>query len=96
MHVIKTFAAAFALAATVSAFPLQKRQDDSAIGDPNRGLRGGLDFLSIPSGDGASSKAKRAEDIPDAANPVVDLAENVKGGFEGFFDFLGASGSDDK
>lgn len=28
-------------------------------------------------------------------DPVVDLAENVKGGFEGFFDFLGA-GSDDE
>ncbi|KAK6005121.1 hypothetical protein QM012_007900 [Aureobasidium pullulans] len=104
MHVIKTIAAAFALAVTVSALPLQKRQ---AVGDPDSplddlltniqgGTEGFEDFLSIPSGDGDNSKVKRAEDIPDAANPVVDLAENVKGGFEGFFDFLGASGSDDE
>jgi hypothetical protein len=35
MHFIKTIAAAFALAATVSALPLQKRQSDAAIGNPD-------------------------------------------------------------
>ncbi|KAH0347616.1 hypothetical protein KCU81_g3483, partial [Aureobasidium melanogenum] len=101
MHFIKTIAAAFALAVTVSAVPLQKK-DGAAVGDPNNdlltnvkgGIQGFEDFLDIPSGDGASAKAKRAEDIPDAANPVVDLATNVEGGIEGFADFLGA-GSDE-
>ncbi|KAH0381900.1 hypothetical protein KCU92_g6785, partial [Aureobasidium melanogenum] len=124
MHVIRAIAAAFALAVTVSALPLQKK-DDAVVGDPSNpiddlltnikgGIQGFEDFLDIPSGDGASAKAKRAEDIPDAASelsiqkkwfyegalltqkadPLVDLAENVKGGFEGFADFLGASGDD--
>lgn len=104
MHFIKTIAAAFALAVTVSAVPLQKK-DGAAVGDPNNivddlltnikgGIQGFEDFLDIPSGDGASAKAKRAEDIPDAANPVVDLATNVEGGIKGFADFLGA-GSDE-
>lgn len=31
-------------------------------------MQGFEDFLDIPSGDGASAKAKRAEDIPDAAS----------------------------
>jgi hypothetical protein len=35
MHFIKTIAAAFALTATVSALPLQKRQDDAAVGNPD-------------------------------------------------------------
>jgi hypothetical protein len=36
MHFTKTIAAAVALmTTTVSAFPLQKRQDDAVIGDPN-------------------------------------------------------------
>ncbi|KAG9582827.1 hypothetical protein KCU77_g11624, partial [Aureobasidium melanogenum] len=105
MHFIKTIAAVFALAVTVSAVPLQKK-DDAVVGNPNNliddlltnikgGIQGFEDFLDIPSGDGASAKAKRAEDIPDAANPLVDLAENVKGGLEGFADFLGASGDDE-
>ncbi|KAG9666683.1 hypothetical protein KCU95_g18032, partial [Aureobasidium melanogenum] len=101
MHFVKTIAAAFALAVTVSAVPLQKK-DGAAVGDPNNdlltnvkgGIQGFEDFLDIPSGDGASAKAKRAEDIPDAANPLVDLATNVEGGIEGFADFLGA-GSDE-
>ncbi|KAH0290815.1 hypothetical protein M436DRAFT_59856 [Aureobasidium namibiae CBS 147.97] len=142
MHFTKTIAAAFALTAAVSALPLQKRQDNAAIGNPNSvfllrhpfyplptaslvaiatyllpsslyldqdmeiklthisdilddlltniqgGLRGGLDFLSIPSGSGAK-KAKRADS--GAANPLVDLGENVEGGVEGFLDFLGTS-----
>ena len=132
MHFTKTIAAVFALAATVSALPLQKRQDDSAIGDPDStfslfyisafanhnicifspsalkshlphqlakgvmltqisgplddlltniqgGLRGGLDFLSIPSGDGAE-KAKRAEDIPGADSKLFSMPICVKGG----------------
>ncbi|KAH0371024.1 hypothetical protein KCU65_g2246, partial [Aureobasidium melanogenum] len=104
MHFIRTFAAVFALAVSVSAVPLQKK-DGAAVGDPNNpiddlltnvkgGIQGFEDFLDVPSGDGASAKAKRAEDIPDAANPVVDLATNVESGFEGFADFLGA-GSDE-
>jgi hypothetical protein len=35
MHFTKTIAAAFALTATVSSFPLQKRQNDAVIGNPN-------------------------------------------------------------
>jgi hypothetical protein len=87
---------------------------DDLLTNIKGGIQGFEDFLDIPSGDGASAKAKRAEDIPDAASelsiqkkwfyegalltqkadPLVDLAENVKGGFEGFADFLGASGDD--
>jgi len=93
---------------------------DDLLTNIQGGLRGGLDFLSIPSGSGAK-KAKRAEDIPGAASkffflffpfylslsreerfadveatdPLVDLGENVEGGVEGFFDFLGAGGSDE-
>ncbi|CAD0106285.1 unnamed protein product [Aureobasidium uvarum] len=100
MHFTKTIAAVVALTATVSALPLQKRGDDVVVGNPANplddlltnikgGLEGGLDFLSLPSGDGANN-VKRAEEIPDAANPLVDLVANVKGGAEGFFDFLGA------
>ncbi|KEQ61620.1 uncharacterized protein M437DRAFT_67082 [Aureobasidium melanogenum CBS 110374] len=78
MHFIKTIAAAFALAVTVSAVPLQKK-DGAAVGDPNNdlltnvkgGIQGFEDFLDIPSGDGASAKAKRAEDIPDAASEFL-------------------------
>jgi hypothetical protein len=128
MHFTKTIAAAFALTATVSAFPLQNRQDDAVIGDPNSvfflsialplpttippshrhlplqshsirtttnkskksnwhnsdplddlltniqgGLRGGLDFLSIPSGSGAE-KAKRENDIPGATSKYLALS----------------------
>ncbi|CAD0081946.1 unnamed protein product [Aureobasidium vineae] len=94
MHFTKTIAAAIALTATVSALPLQKKRDDAVVNSPNS-LEGGLNFLSIHSGDGAN-QVKRAEDIPDAANPLVDLAENVEGGIEGFFDFLGASSGDEK
>jgi len=35
MHFTKTIAAALALTVTVSALPLQKRQDDAAIGNPD-------------------------------------------------------------
>jgi hypothetical protein len=34
MHVIRAIAAAFALAVTVSALPLQKK-DDAVVGDPS-------------------------------------------------------------
>ena len=94
---------------------------DDLLTNIQGGLRGGLDFLSIPSGSGAK-KAKRAEDVPGAASkfffpfshslyslsreerfadeeteidPLVDLGENVEGGIEGFFDFLGVGGSDE-
>jgi len=40
---------------------------DDLLTNIQGGLRGGLDFLSIPSGSGAK-KAKRAEDIPGAAS----------------------------
>ncbi|KAH0390266.1 hypothetical protein KCU89_g15779, partial [Aureobasidium melanogenum] len=88
---------------------------DDLLTNIKGGIQGFEDFLDIPSGDGASAKAKRAEDIPNAASefsiqkkwfhegdlltqktdPLVDLAENVKGGFEGFADSLGASGDDE-
>ena len=95
---------------------------DDLLTNIQGGLRGGLDFLSIPSGSGGAKKAKRAEDIPGAASkffflffpfslslsreerfadeeteidPLVDLGENVEGGIEGFFDFLGVGGSDE-
>jgi hypothetical protein len=40
---------------------------DDLLTNIQGGLDGGLDFLSIPSGDGAK-KVKRAEDIPGAAS----------------------------
>jgi hypothetical protein len=137
MHFIKTIAAAFALTATASAFPLQKRQDDAAVGNPastfllsthlsisstitsssspptspipsssvnitgeksqtdtnipdvlddlltnvQGGLRGGLDFLSIPSGDSETKKAKREEDIPGAAGKFSSSIAVERKGF---------------
>ncbi|KAG9958247.1 hypothetical protein KCU61_g8515, partial [Aureobasidium melanogenum] len=86
MHFIKTIAAVFALAVTVSAVPLQKK-DDAVVGNPNNliddlltnikgGIQGFEDFLDIPSGDGASAKAKRAEDIPDAASELLTQKED--------------------
>ncbi|THZ98389.1 hypothetical protein D6C88_00912 [Aureobasidium pullulans] len=97
MFFAKTIVAAFAVVGSVSALPVQKR-DDAVIGDPANplddlltnvqgGLRGGLDFLSIPSG---SSDKKKRDVIGDAANPLDDLLTNVDSGIEGFFDFLGA------
>ncbi|TIA24886.1 hypothetical protein D6C81_02246 [Aureobasidium pullulans] len=70
MFFAKTIVAAFAVVGSVSALPVQKR-DDAVIGDPANplddlltnvqgGLRGGLDFLSIPSG---SSKTKRDDAV---------------------------------
>lgn len=91
MFFAKTIVAAFAVVGSVSALPVQKR-DDAVIGDPasvlpfavpsltsakltylewtdplddlltnvQGGLRGGLDFLSIPSG---SSKTKRDDAV---------------------------------
>ncbi|THX16888.1 hypothetical protein D6D17_02671 [Aureobasidium pullulans] len=120
MFFAKTIVAAFAVVGSVSALPVQKR-DDAVIGDPasvlpfavpsltsakltylewtdplddlltnvQGGLRGGLDFLSIPSG---SSDKKKRDVIGDAANPLDDLLTNVDSGIEGFFDFLGAGG----
>ena len=49
-------------------------------------------MLPVSSHPQRTLKKSRLHKNPD---PAVDLAENVKGGFEGFFDFLGA-GSDDK
>ncbi|THX60765.1 hypothetical protein D6D06_01008 [Aureobasidium pullulans] len=126
MFFAKTIVAAFAVVGSVSALPVQKR-DDAVIGDPasvlpfavpsltsakltylewtdplddlltnvQGGLRGGLDFLSIPSG---SSKTKRDDAvIGDPANPLDDLLTNVQGGLRGGLDFLSIpSGSSDK
>jgi hypothetical protein len=45
---------------------------DDLLTNIQGGLRGGLDFLSVPSGSGAA-KAKRAEDIPGAASKFFFL-----------------------
>ncbi|THX76262.1 hypothetical protein D6D04_06890 [Aureobasidium pullulans] len=118
MFFAKTIVAAFAVVGSVSALPVQKR-DDAVIGDPANplddlltnvqgGLRGGLDFLSIPSG---SSKTKRDDavigdpatisisdtDTMQKQDPLDDLLTNVQGGLRGGLDFLSIpSGSSDK
>ncbi|THW01122.1 hypothetical protein D6C98_03432 [Aureobasidium pullulans] len=86
MFFAKTIVAAFAVVGSVSALPVQKR-DDAVIGDPANplddlltnvqgGLRGGLDFLSIPSG---SSDKKKRDVIGDAASkqPLSILFQDI-------------------
>ncbi|KAG2161604.1 hypothetical protein JADG_001343 [Aureobasidium aubasidani] len=76
-------------AISISDTDTMQKQDplDDLLTNVQGGLRGGLDFLSIPSG---SSDKKKRDVIGDAANPLDDLLTNVDSGIEGFFDFLGA------
>ncbi|THZ30269.1 hypothetical protein D6C91_01264 [Aureobasidium pullulans] len=76
-------------AISISDTDTMQKQDplDDLLTNVQGGLRGGLDFLSIPSG---SSDKKKRDVIGDAANPLDDLLTNVDSGVEGFFDFLGA------
>ncbi|THV65159.1 hypothetical protein D6D00_00127 [Aureobasidium pullulans] len=78
-------------AISISHTDTMQKQDplDDLLTNVQGGLRGGLDFLSIPSG---SSDKKKRDVIGDAANPLDDLLTNVDSGVEGFFDFLGAGG----
>ncbi|THY93541.1 hypothetical protein D6C93_05594 [Aureobasidium pullulans] len=76
-------------AISISDTDTMQKQDplDDLLTNVQGGLRGGLDFLSIPSG---SSDKKKRDVIGDAANPLDDLLTNVDSGIEGFSDFLGA------
>ncbi|THY25584.1 hypothetical protein D6D02_00165 [Aureobasidium pullulans] len=78
-------------AISISDTDTMQKQDplDDLLTNVQGGLRGGLDFLSVPSG---SSDEKKRDVIGDAANPLDDLLTNVDSGIEGFFDFLGAGG----